>query len=60
MGKRGWTFTDMIADFELLVYLTSYLGLSDDIPLLCNAIINRDLPLDEGYQILLRSIAGMD
>lgn len=50
----------MIADFELLVYLTSYLGMSDDIPLLCNAIMNRDIPLDEGYQILLRSIAGMD
>jgi len=59
-GKNGWTFTDLIADLQFLLYLTEYLSVNDDIPILCNTILNRDVPINEGYKILLRSIAGIE
>jgi nuclear protein localization family protein 4 len=59
-GKEGWTFVDLLADFHLLLYLTNYLGLRDDIPLLCRSVVDRETPLDEGYRLLLRSIAGIE
>lgn len=59
-GKQGWTFIDMIADFELLLFLSRMLSLDDDIPLLCQSIVDRDNVLNEGYELLLRSMAGMD
>lgn len=51
---------DLLSDFHLLLYLTEYLGLKDDIPLLCRSVADREIPLDEGYRLLLRSIAGME
>jgi nuclear protein localization family protein 4 len=60
VGKEGWTFTDLLADFELLLYLTNFLSLEDDLPRICQAITNREIPLDEGYQLLLRSIADVE
>lgn len=59
-GKNGWTFVDLLADFQLLLYLAEYLSLADDIPALCSSILNRDIPINEGYKLLLRSIAGME
>lgn len=60
VGKKGWTFSDMLADFQLLLYLCDFLSPSDDLPLLCRAVMDREVPLDDGYQLLIRSIAGMD
>ncbi len=60
VGKQGWTFIDVIADFELLLFLSRMLSLDDDIPLLCQSIIDKDIVLNEGYELLIRSIAGMD
>jgi len=60
-GREGWTFVDLLADFHLLLYLTQYLGLKDDIPLLCKSVVDREnAPLDEGYRLLLSSIAGIE
>lgn len=59
VGKQGWTFNQLLGDFQLLLYLTNFLGM-EDLPLLCRCVTNKEVPLDEGYQILLRSIAGMD
>ena len=50
----------MLADFQLLLYLCDFLSPSDDLPLLCRAVMDREVPLDDGYQLLIRSIAGMD
>jgi nuclear protein localization family protein 4 len=60
VGKKGWTFSDQLADFQLLLYLCDFLSASDDLPLLCRAVVDREVPLDDGYQLLIRSIAGMD
>ena len=50
----------LLADFQLLLFLTDYLGPKDDLPLICRSICDRDVPLDEGYSLLLRSIAGIE
>eukprot|EP01032_Pedospumella_encystans_P013179 gene13179-15190_t len=60
VGKKGWTFSDQLADFQLLLYLTDFLSLSDEMPALCRAVTDREEPLFDGYQLLIRSIAGMD
>lgn len=64
VGKQGWTLLDMLSDFHLLLFLVSppsnFLDLQQDMPKICESILNRDIPLDEGYSLLLRSIAGID
>lgn len=60
VGKKGWTFSDQLADFQLLLYLCNFLSPTEDLPRLCKAVTDRDEPLDDGYQLLIRSIAGMD
>lgn len=59
-GKEGWTFIDMLADFHLLLFLCDFLDIHEDLPRICRAVVDRDTPLDEGYKLLLRSIAGME
>jgi len=60
VGKQGWTFSDVLADFQLLLYLCEFMSIQDDLPRICKAITDREVPLDDGYQLLIRSIAGMD
>lgn len=58
-GQQGWSFVDLLADFHLLLFISDFFG-PQDMPIICASITNRDEPLSEGYQLLLRSIAGID
>jgi nuclear protein localization protein 4 homolog len=58
--QQGWQFLDLIADFHLLLFLSDYLSFDHDIPTICASIINRETPLSEGYEILLKSMAGLE
>ena len=58
-GKEGWSLQDLLADFHLLLFLCDFLDLKYDIPQLCRSVMQRDLPLDDGYQLIIRSVAGM-
>jgi len=51
-------FTERIADFHLLLFLSRILGMESDMPLLANAIVERrDLePAELGYQLLIESL----
>jgi nuclear protein localization family protein 4 len=60
VGKEGWTMVQLLSDFQLLLFLTDYLDPKDDIPKICKSICDREIPLDEGYCLLLRSIAGIE
>lgn len=60
VGKAGWTFKQVLADFHLLVYLSEFMDMSTDMVVICNAIINEEVVLEEGYQLIIRSIAGID
>jgi nuclear protein localization family protein 4 len=59
-GKQGWAFIELLSDFALLLFLCSYLDLKNDMPKICLSVSNREVPLDEGYKIIISSIAGMD
>jgi nuclear protein localization family protein 4 len=59
-GTSGWTFLDLLSDFNLLIYLTEFLDMSD-YPKICQSIADREnVPLDDGYKIIIASIAGLD
>lgn len=58
-GTAGWTFEDRLSDFNLLVYLSDLLDVNADLPKICAAIQNKQ-PIDDGYKILIKSMAGMN
>lgn len=60
-GTAGWTFVDLLADFSLLLYLSKFLDFETDLPKLCASVVDRDkVPLDDGYKLIIASMAGMD
>jgi len=61
VGQKGWTLLDLLSDFHILLYLATCgaLSMEDDIPHICQAIVNRT-PIGEGHTLLIRSLAGLD
>lgn len=59
-GTAGWNFIDLLADFNLLIYLCKFLDMQSDIPKICQSIIDREIPLDEGYKLIIAGMAGLD
>jgi nuclear protein localization family protein 4 len=59
-GSSGWSFIDLLSDFNLLIYLTQFLDIDADFPKICQSVVDRDVPLDDGYKIIIASIAGLD
>ena len=59
-GKKGFTFIDMIADFQLLLFLCKFLDMKTDMASICSSIVTRDIPLNDGYILLIKSIAGIE
>jgi len=59
-GQKGWKLIDLLADFHLLLFLSNFLSIHEDIPQICRSIMHREIPLDEGHVLLIRSYAGMD
>jgi hypothetical protein len=51
---------DMLADFQVLLFLTNFLDLQHDFPSIIRSLKDRSIPLDEGYSLLIRSFAGLD
>jgi nuclear protein localization family protein 4 len=58
-GKQGWSMKDLLGDFHLLLFLCDYMDMNNDIPRICKAVTDPDTPLDEGYQLIIRSLAGL-
>jgi len=59
-GTAGWTFIDLLADFNLLIYLCKYLDVETDLAKICESIVDRDVPLNEGHKLIIASMAGLD
>lgn len=59
-GTSGWNFIDLLSDFNLLIYLTEYLDITADYPKICQSVTDRTIPLDDGYKIIITSMAGID
>ena len=60
VGKCGWTFKEALADFHLLLFLCDFMDISTDMVVICKAIHNEEVALEEGYQLIIRSVAGID
>jgi nuclear protein localization family protein 4 len=58
-GTAGWTFIDLLSDFNLLIYLSKFLDVNADFPKICQAVVDRSVPLDDGYKIIITSMAGV-
>eukprot|EP00557_Chaetoceros_sp_GSL56_P002316 CAMPEP_0176503218 /NCGR_PEP_ID=MMETSP0200_2-20121128/15242_1 /TAXON_ID=947934 /ORGANISM="Chaetoceros sp., Strain GSL56" /LENGTH=509 /DNA_ID=CAMNT_0017902487 /DNA_START=1750 /DNA_END=3276 /DNA_ORIENTATION=+ len=56
-GSAGWTFVDLLADFNLLIYLSKFLDMETDLVKICQSIVDRDVPLDDGYKLIIASMA---
>jgi nuclear protein localization family protein 4 len=59
-GSSGWSFIDLLSDFNLLVYLAKFLDVNADFPKICSSVVDRSMPLDDGFKIIITSRAGMD
>ena len=59
-GSQGWDFIDLLSDFSLLLYLCNFLDFETDMPKICQSVINRDIPLDDGYKLIISGIAGLE
>mmetsp|Transcript_31942 Transcript_31942/g.37233 ORF Transcript_31942/g.37233 Transcript_31942/m.37233 type:complete len:499 (+) Transcript_31942:146-1642(+) len=58
-GTAGWKFEDLLADFNLLIYLCKFLDVQTDVAKICQSIVN-GVPLEEGYKLIIASMAGLD
>ena len=59
-GTAGWTFIDRLADFNLLIYISQFLDVKEDLSKICKSISDKNISLDDGYKILIKSIAGLE
>ena len=59
-GKQGWTFQALLADFQLLLFLGQFLDHTHDLPMICKSIVDKNIPLDEGHALIIRSLAGIN
>lgn len=59
-GTAGWNLIDLLSDFALLLYLCRFLDVKTDMPKICESVRDRNVPLDDGYKIIITSMAGMD
>jgi len=61
-GTAGWTMIDLLSDFQLLVFLATLgdLDMNADMPTICQSVVNRDVPLSDGYKIVISGIAGLE
>lgn len=58
VGKQGWTLRDVLGDMQVLLYLCNYMDL-EDLSRICASVVDLDVPVGEGDELVIRSIAGM-
>lgn len=59
-GKKGWTLKALLLDFHLLLFLCDFMDITSDLPRLCQCLLDPEANVDEGYQLLIRSFAGLN
>lgn len=59
-GKQGWTMQALLADFQLLLFLSQFLDHTEDLPVVCKSVMDKSIPLGEGHALIIRSLAGIN
>lgn len=49
----------LLSDFHLLLFISQYFNLTEDIPIICESVLNKEVKLTEGHELILRSLAGL-
>jgi len=55
--KGNKPFKERIADFQVLVFLSDFFDINAEMPAICQAVANKDIPVEEGYQMIIESLA---
>jgi len=56
--KGNKPFKERITDFQLLIFLSEFLDIGSEMPAICQAVANKDIPVEEGYQMIIESLCG--
>lgn len=59
-SKSGWSLAALLGDLQCLLFLSNVLDMNTDLPLICDAIVNPEHKLEEGFALIIRSIAGIE
>jgi hypothetical protein len=54
--NRGWTMEDMLADFHLLLFLSDFFPIHEDMPLIVQSVVDKAQPLSEGFKLMLEHL----
>lgn len=58
--RDGWNFyEDLLCDINLLLFISQFLSIEEDLKIICDSLLHKE-SINEGYILLLRSIAGLD
>lgn len=57
--KKKMSFVQQVNDFHLLLFLTEFLSLESEFPMLCEAIRNKDNGAMQAFETLIESYAGI-
>ena len=57
--KGNQPFRERISDFALLIYLCEFMDINSEMASVCQSVANKDIPLEEGYQMIIESLSGM-
>ncbi|CAM9492145.1 unnamed protein product [Discosporangium mesarthrocarpum] len=59
-GSQGFTYVDLLSDFHLLVFLSQFLDIQTDLPRICESVVDREKPLDDGFKLIINHRAGLE
>jgi len=55
--KGNKPFKERISDFQILIFLSDFLDINAEMPAICQAVANKDIPVEDGYQMIIESLA---
>ena len=58
-GKKGWSLKALLTDFHLLLFLGEFMDFDEDLPRICRALCDPEIPLAEGDVLVIQSMAGL-
>jgi hypothetical protein len=59
-NRKKLKFYERIYDFHLLLFLTNYLSISEDFPVLIEGILTKNNNLIDGFDQLIQAYCGMN
>jgi len=58
-GGQGWTLAARLGDLQCLLFLSNVLDMNSDLPPICDAVVNPEHKLEEGFVVIIENLAGL-